>query len=89
MKPLRVKPEDVEHLYQMPCSIPRWLGKYEVLIRTRRRNRYYIVEGIALGATWIVNGFSKFKVKGYKDGEDKVQLHVSQNTKYGSFSSLL
>lgn len=65
MKPLRVLTPDLK-IYQMPPNIPEWGKTFEVLLRTRRRKRYYIAEGTCYGCKWYVKGFIKFKIIGYK-----------------------
>lgn len=65
----RVNIHDVRHQFHDELSIPHWGKRYRLLIRTRRRNRYYIVDGIAYGTKWSVQGFRKFKVIGRHEPE--------------------
>lgn len=46
---------------------PQWLKEYLLLIKTRRRNKHYIVKGLSFVTKFSVKGFSKFKVIGWRE----------------------
>ena len=45
-----------------------------ILIRTRRRNKYYIVKGFNIFSVFYVSGFKKFKVIGWKYSDKAKEL---------------
>jgi len=50
-------------------DIPKWLRWYNVLIKTRRRNKYFITKGLSFCGTWRIPGFTKAKILGFKNNE--------------------
>ena len=59
--------ETVKHLFPWQSKRPEWLKYYLLLIKTRRRNRHYIVKGLSFVGKFRVDGFDKFKVIGYRE----------------------
>lgn len=64
MKPVNIK--NVEKDFPWKAGLPKWASVHDVLIMAKRTKNYFIVKGISLGQMWIIKGFEKFKVIGWK-----------------------
>lgn len=62
----KIEIEEVKDHFPQKLRLPEWASIHDVLIRSRRTKNYFIVKGIALGQRWVIKGFEKFKVIGWK-----------------------
>ena len=67
-KPFLVKNiNEIMRSFPWQARQPEWFKEYLLLIKTRRKNKYYIVKGLSFVGKFKVNGFDKFKVIGWRD----------------------
>lgn len=58
---------EIKSQFPYKSNNPEWLKEYLLLIKTRRRNKYFIVIGLSFIGSFKVKGFSKFKVIGWRE----------------------